>query len=187
MAKSALATGALALGTAGFGTATVGAQESDRVAVFANNYYPGADFSVIAVLETSTTVNILQDDDETVDEISQPDEWGGHIIRYDIGEEAGITTFLFADGQQLSAGDTGTISEDASMLSPDLNLLSTSLDDAAEPDDDVDDDDDLEDDDLDDDDLDDDDDFEDDVDDDDDFDNDVDDENDDDVIGNGGN
>ncbi|RKD97306.1 hypothetical protein ATJ93_0291 [Halopiger aswanensis] len=124
MAKGALATGALALG--GFGTATVSAQE-DQIAVFATDLYPGADFDVIAQLQESTTVEILQLDGETVSEISQPDEWTGHIIRYDIGQESGITTFLFVRGAGLSAGDSGTLGEEASVLSSDLNLMSTSV------------------------------------------------------------
>lgn len=128
MAKGALATGALTLGTGAFGTATVGAQQ-EQVAVFANNYYPGANFDVIDQLQTGTTVDILQVDDETVSEISQPDEWIGHLIRYEVGAaESGITTFLFLRGQSLSADDSGTIGEDAAMLSSQLNLLSTSLD-----------------------------------------------------------
>lgn len=126
MTKGALATGALTLGTGAFGTATVGAQE-DQVAVFASDLYPGADFDVLAQLQASTTVDVLQLDDETVPEISQPDEWSGHIIRYDIGQESGITTFLFTRGGGLSSGDSGTLGEDASVLSPDLNLMSSSL------------------------------------------------------------
>lgn len=131
MAKSALATGALTLGTATIGTGVAGAQQ-EQTAIFADNYYPGATFTVVAPLQTSTTVEVLQVGDETVPEISQPDEWGGHIIRYDIGADSGITTFLFIRGQRLNAGDTGTIGEDASVLSSDLNLLNTSLDGGAE-------------------------------------------------------
>lgn len=116
----------LALGGGSFGTATVAAQQ-ERVAVFAFKYYPGADFDVVAQLETSTTVNVLQSEGETVPEISQPDEWTGHIIRYDVGQDAGITTFMFLRDQSLSAGDSGTLGTDASMLSPQLNLLNTSL------------------------------------------------------------
>ncbi len=126
MTKGALATGALTLGTGAFGTATVGAQE-DQVAVFASELYPGADFDVLAQLQASTTVEILQLDGETVPEISQPDEWNGHIIRYDIGQQSGITSFLFARGTSLSAGDSGTLGDDASVLSADLNLMNTSL------------------------------------------------------------
>ena len=125
MTKGALATGALAVGT--LGTSTVSAQQN-QIAVFADSFYPGASFDVIAPLQTSTTVDILQADGETVPEISQPDEWSGHIIRYDIGAGAGITTFLFARGQGLSRGDSGTIGPDASVLSSELNLLSTTLD-----------------------------------------------------------
>ncbi|MDS0474837.1 calcium-binding protein [Natrinema sp. 1APR25-10V2] len=126
MAKSALVTGALTLGTAAYGTATVAAQQ-EQVAVFADNYYPGANFDVVDPLQQGTTVDILQVDDEPVAEISQPDEWTGHIIRYDIGQGAGITTFLFVRGSRLSRGDSGTIGPDASVLSSDLNLLDTSL------------------------------------------------------------
>jgi hypothetical protein len=126
MAKGALATGALTLGTGAFGTATVGAQENE-VAVFATGFFPGAEFTVLDELQTTTTVDVLQLEGETVDEISQPDEWNGHIIRYDIGAESGITTFLFVRGGSLSAGDSGTIASDASVLSPDLNLIETSL------------------------------------------------------------
>ncbi|WP_049924399.1 calcium-binding protein [Halopiger djelfimassiliensis] len=124
MAKGALATGALTLGTGAFGTATVQAQQV-RVAVFANNYYPGASFEVVAPLEAGTTVDILRVDDETVPEISQPDEWGGHIIRYDIGQDSGITTFMFIRGRLLSSGVEGQIGDEATVLSSDLNLLST--------------------------------------------------------------
>ncbi|MDS0476870.1 calcium-binding protein [Natrinema sp. 1APR25-10V2] len=127
MAKSALATGALTLGTGAFGTATVGAQQ-EQVAVFADSYYPGANFDVVDPLQQGTTVDILQVDDEPVAEISQPDEWTGHIIRYDIGRGAGITTFLFVRGGRLSRGDSGTIGPDASVLSSNLNLLNTTLD-----------------------------------------------------------
>ncbi|GAB3664304.1 hypothetical protein GCM10028856_03120 [Halopiger thermotolerans] len=124
MAKGALATGALTLGT--FGTATVSAQDG-QIAVFARHLYPGANFEVLAQLQSGTTVDILSVDDETVPEISQPDEWTGHVIRYDIGQESGITSFLFTRGTSLSAGDTGTIGEDASVLSSELNLMSTSV------------------------------------------------------------
>ncbi len=126
MARSTLATAALTLGTGAFGTAAVGAQQ-EQVAVFADSYHPGATFEVVAPLQQGTTVDILQVDDEPVAEISQPDEWTGHLIRYDIGQGAGITTFLFVRGQGLNAGDSGTIGPAASVLSSDLNLLETTL------------------------------------------------------------
>ncbi|QRV16964.1 calcium-binding protein [Haloterrigena salifodinae] len=128
MAKGVLAAGALTLGATPFGTAT-GSAQREQTAVFSNNYYPEAGFDVVSPLQTSATVEILQADGEPVPEISQPDEWTGYIIRYDIGDvrEAGITTFLFTRGQRLSAGSRGTIGEDASVLSSQLNLLSTSV------------------------------------------------------------
>lgn len=121
MAKGVLAASALALGASAFGTATVSAQRA-QTAVFSNNYYPGASFEVIAPLQTNTTVDRLRAEGETVPEIAQSNEWTGHIIRYD---EAGITTFLFTRGQRLNADENGTMGDDASMFSSQLNLLAT--------------------------------------------------------------
>ncbi|WP_114576310.1 hypothetical protein [Saliphagus sp. LR7] len=103
-------------------------QEDGNVLVFAYDYHPGQSFEVVAQLEQATTVNCLQDDDETVSEISQPDDYSGYVIRYDIGDGSGITAFLFSRDENLSADDTGSLGEDASMFSPTLNLLSTTLD-----------------------------------------------------------
>lgn len=107
----------------------MGGAQRERTAVFSNHYYPGARFEVIAQLQTNTTVEILRADEDPVPEISQPDEWTGHIIRYDIGDirESGITTFLFTRGRRLSPTESGTIGDDASVLSSRLNLLSTSV------------------------------------------------------------
>ncbi len=124
MAKSALATGAVALGTLGTGTVSAQAEEA---AVFASALLPGVDFDVIAELPTSTTVDLLQAEGETLQTISQPDEWNGHIIRYDIGQDSGYTTFLFVRGGRLSTDDSGSIGEEASVLAEELNLMSTTV------------------------------------------------------------
>ncbi|QLG47565.1 calcium-binding protein [Natrinema halophilum] len=126
MKKGAATASAVALGTAATaGTAT--AQETVAALVFSYDYFPGSDFTVVSPLQQSTTVDVLQVDGETVDEITQPDEYDGHVIRYDDGgENAGVTTFLFTqDG--LSSGDSGTMGQDAQMFSSDLNLLETSI------------------------------------------------------------
>ncbi len=127
MKKGALATGALVLG-AGASSSTVSAQDGEQVLVFSYDYLPNQDFEVLASLEQSTTVSALEVDGEMVDEISQPDDYDGYVIRYDMGEDtAGITTFLFSEDADLSEGDTDTLSADASVFSSDLNLLSASL------------------------------------------------------------
>ncbi|UHQ96149.1 calcium-binding protein [Natrinema halophilum] len=125
--KGALAASAIALGTAAT-TGTASAQQDEQGLVFSYDYFPGAEFTVVARLEQTATVNVLEVDGELVDEISQPDDWNGHVIRYETrGGAAGVTTFLFLRDAVLSSGDTGSTSGDASMFSSELNLLSTSL------------------------------------------------------------
>ncbi|WP_247000888.1 hypothetical protein [Halosolutus gelatinilyticus] len=100
-----------------------------RVLVFAYDYEAGAEFNVVSQLETSTTVSILQTTEgENVPEISQPDEYTGHVIRYN-GDDPPLapTTLLFTQDSGLGEDDSGTLSDDASMFSTTLNLLETSL------------------------------------------------------------
>lgn len=128
--KGALASSALALGaSASAGTA---AAQDDQALVFSYDFHPGQSFDVIAKLQQSTTVRVLRTaEEETVSEISQPDDWSGYVIRYDMGTDgdtAGTTTFVFMREDALSSDDTETFDEDASMFSPELNLLSTSID-----------------------------------------------------------
>lgn len=127
--KGALASGALALGTgAGAGGA---AAQGERVLVFSSNFYPGESFDVMARLSQTATVRVLQTvDEDTVPEIDSPDEYSGHAIRYDNGggDAEGVTTFLFTREHDLDEGDSETMDDSASMFSPQLNLLRTSLD-----------------------------------------------------------
>ncbi|APX97684.1 hypothetical protein [Natronorubrum daqingense] len=104
--------------------------QEDRALVFTYDYESGESFDVVAQLETSTTVDILQTGDgETVPEISQPDDYTGHVIRYNNGEGATApTTLLFLSDQSLSADDSGSLGEDATMFSSRLNLLATTID-----------------------------------------------------------
>ncbi|WP_254529700.1 calcium-binding protein [Natrinema gelatinilyticum] len=131
MRKGTVATataGTAAIGAAA--TATAQDDDDDDALVFAYDYFPGESFEVISTLEQSTTVDVLRVGDQTVPEISQPDEWSGYIIRYDDGDgdSAGITTFLFTRSDDLSEDDSAEIGEDAQIYSTQLNLLSADLD-----------------------------------------------------------
>ncbi|WP_254768120.1 calcium-binding protein [Salinilacihabitans rarus] len=117
------AAGLAALGASG----SAAAQDGDEVLVFSSNYFPGADFEIIAELDRTTTDNVLVVDDEEVDEISDPTDWNGYVLRYDMNDSAGVTTFLFTE-ESLDEGDTGSLGEDTQMFSADLNLLSSDLD-----------------------------------------------------------
>ncbi|MFC4249605.1 hypothetical protein ACFOZ7_22180 [Natribaculum luteum] len=126
--KGALAAGGLALGAAA--SSTVAAQDDDDgdALVFAYDYIPGQDFEVLSQLDQSTTVQVLQLDDEEVDEISSPDEYNGYAVRYNTdADTAGTTTFVFLRDETLDTEDTETFEGDATMFSSDLNLLSDSL------------------------------------------------------------
>jgi len=131
MKKGALATGALALGLGSAGTA---AAQSTNVLVYTYDYHPNVQFRVVNSLEAATTVRLLErPGGGNVPEISQPDDYNGYIIRYLLGGDSGggqgsITTFMFKQGgQSLSQGDTRQFSEDGSIFSSELNLLSTNL------------------------------------------------------------
>ncbi len=127
--KGTLAASGLALGAAASSTASAQDDDDDEALVFAYDYIPDEDFDVLASLDQGTTVSALEVDGEMVDEISQPDDYNGYVIRYDTGNDsAGITTFLFLRDQTLDTDDSEGFESDATMFSPDLNLLSVSLD-----------------------------------------------------------
>ncbi|NUB90186.1 hypothetical protein HTZ84_17075 [Haloterrigena sp. SYSU A558-1] len=100
-----------------------------QILVFTYDYEAGEDFEVISQLETSTTVQILQTaDGEAVPEISQPDEYVGHVVRYQVdGGPVSPTTLMFIRGGTISSGESATLGEEATMFSPTLNLLSTDV------------------------------------------------------------
>lgn len=122
MKKSALATGALALGTAGAGTAA--AQQQGNALVFSYEFFPGATFRVTAPLQQSTTIEILNGpDDQGVSEISQPDEYNGYVIGYQLGDSV-IYTFAFVRGRTLQRDSRHQFGDDSQVFSSQLNLLS---------------------------------------------------------------
>lgn len=121
MKKGALASGALALGTAGAGSAA--AQQQQNALVFSYEFFPGATFRVAAPLQTSTTIDILDGPgDQGVPEISQPDEYNGHVISYQIGGSA-IYTFAFTRDQALQQDTRYRFGDNSQVFSSRLNLL----------------------------------------------------------------
>ncbi|WP_266077021.1 twin-arginine translocation signal domain-containing protein [Haladaptatus caseinilyticus] len=127
MKKGALATGALALGLGSAGTAA--AQDGNSVLVYTYDYHPNVPFRVTNSLEASTVVRLLQrPGGGDVPEISQPDDYSGWVIRYDLGgQDAAITTVMFSRSASLSRGDRRRFAGDATIFSSELNLLSTTL------------------------------------------------------------
>ncbi|WP_435153620.1 twin-arginine translocation signal domain-containing protein [Haladaptatus sp. DFWS20] len=126
MKKGALAAGALALGLGSAGTAT--AQDNEML-VYTYAYHPNVPFRVENTLEQSTVVRLLaRPGGGDVPEISQPDDYSGWVVRYDLGgQDASITTIVFSRGASLSSGDRRRLAGDASIFSSGLNLLSTNL------------------------------------------------------------
>ncbi|WP_435155751.1 hypothetical protein [Haladaptatus sp. DFWS20] len=127
MKKGALATGALALGLGSAGTAA--AQDGSSVLVYTYDYHPNVPFRVANSLEQSTVVRLLsRPGGGDVPEISQPDDYSGWVIRYDLGgQDAAITTIMFSRQASLSSGDRRRFSGDATIFSSELNLLSSNL------------------------------------------------------------
>ncbi|WP_266080382.1 twin-arginine translocation signal domain-containing protein [Haladaptatus caseinilyticus] len=125
MKKGALATGALALGLGSAGTAT--AQRRENVLVYTYAYHPNVPFRITNALEASTVVRLLRrPGGGDVAEISQPDEYSGWVIRYDLGgPNAALTALMFARDANFSRGERYRFSGDATIFSSELNLLST--------------------------------------------------------------
>ena len=129
MKKGALATGGLALGLGSMGSASA---QQGQALVYTYDYHPGVQFRVVNQLEQTTTVRLLRrPGGGTVPEISQPDDYNGYVIRYNLGGGDGgqgqITTMVFGQNLNLSQGDTRRFSGGASIFSNDLNLLSTNV------------------------------------------------------------
>jgi hypothetical protein len=104
-------------------------QDNGNVLVYTYNYEAGESFDVVSELETSTTVRALRTaEEESVPEISQPDEYNGYVIRYQVDDgPEGPTVLMFSRDATFDRGDTGTLGEDAAIFSTQLNLLETPL------------------------------------------------------------
>ncbi|MFB6166039.1 MAG: hypothetical protein ABEJ31_12835 [Haloarculaceae archaeon] len=124
MKKGAVASGLVALGAAGVGTAA--AQDQASALVFSYDYYPGAEFTVTASLQQSTTTKMLQTPGgQNISEISSPADYNGYAIGYSLGGSP-IYSYLFTK-RTLQQGNSYSIGEEAQVLSSRLNLLSTSI------------------------------------------------------------
>ncbi|WP_435157738.1 hypothetical protein [Haladaptatus sp. DFWS20] len=125
MKKGALATSALALGLGSVGAAA--AQRQENVLVYTYAYHPNVPFRITNALEQSTVVRLLaRPGGGDVAEISQPDDYSGWVIRYDLGgPDAAITAMMFARDASFSRGERYRFSGDATVFSSELNLLST--------------------------------------------------------------
>lgn len=138
MKKGAAAAGAVALGSAA-SAGTAAARQGDSFLVFTYNYYPGASWQVISQLPQTTVVNILGTTGGTgggggrprgnVPEISQPDEYVGYVIRYNLGPGGGITAMVFTRDGTLQVGSGGhQFRADAQVFSANLNLVQVTQD-----------------------------------------------------------
>lgn len=121
MKKSALTSGALALGVAGSDSAA--AQQQQNALVFSYEFFPGAPFRVDAQLQASTTIDLLSGPrDQGVPEISQPDEYNGYVVGYQIGNSV-IYTFAFVRGETLQQDARYRFDDNSQVFSSQLNLL----------------------------------------------------------------
>ena len=127
MKASALAAGGLALGaTAAEGAA---AQSESMALVYAYEFHPVTNFRVVDTIRASSTVRLLRlADGSRVSEISQPDDYNGYIIRYELGDpRSAVTTFLFTRAT-LQRGQAYRMSGIAQLFSTDLNLIGARID-----------------------------------------------------------
>lgn len=101
-------------------------QDRVRALAFARSFYPGLPLGILARLESSTTVAILDRVDDQV--LSRPDEYHGYAIRYSVST-AGVYTFLFTesflerDGRYRLAGDVNYFSADLTLVAAALEPI----------------------------------------------------------------
>ncbi|WIV68013.1 calcium-binding protein [Natrialbaceae archaeon AArc-T1-2] len=132
MKKGTLAATALAVGAGATGTyAGVMAQEEDEegeIVIHGQDYYPEAEFHVLAQLETLSKNDFLENVDPDEEEFDDPDDWEVYPIRVEAGE-AGPLGYIMVENDAVdpSAGDMGTMGETASFRDPDMNLLETDV------------------------------------------------------------
>ncbi|WP_226041340.1 calcium-binding protein [Natrinema sp. DC36] len=127
--RGTIAATALALGT-GVTAGTATAQDDEEIVLFGDDYLAGVNFDVVSELEGQTVSNVLQSatDGASQTTFETPDDWDGYIIQYDSGEDAAILGLLFTEDADLSAGDSGSMSEEASFRNSALSLVETDLD-----------------------------------------------------------
>ncbi|WP_225741221.1 twin-arginine translocation signal domain-containing protein [Halorussus halophilus] len=125
--RSFLKTGALAAGGLALGASSTdigAAQNAQQALVYAYEYHPATNFRVEDELPAATTVRLLRlPGGNTVPEISQPDDYNGYVIRYEMGNpRAAISTFLFTR-RNLQRDQRYRLSASAQVFSSELNVL----------------------------------------------------------------
>lgn len=140
-AVAVLGTGALALDsiptstqtqTQTTGQGTRG--EQAELVLFANDYYPDADFTVVDEMQQAAAAEVLiqhsgdaDRDDGEIRTFDDPYNWEGYIIRYDIGS-AGLVTFLFSEEVDFEPGDSTALSGDVSFRGPKRRFVEVDFD-----------------------------------------------------------
>ena len=98
-------------------------QQQRNALVFSYEFFPGAQFRVTAPLQTSTTIDILDGpNDQGVTEISQPDEYNGYVVSYQIGGSS-LYTYVFTREATLQQDSLYRFGDNSQVFSSDLNLL----------------------------------------------------------------
>ncbi|WP_101295412.1 twin-arginine translocation signal domain-containing protein [Halegenticoccus soli] len=129
MKKGAVATGAVALGLGAAGSAA--AQDGGTVLVQANDFIPGAQFSVTGQLPNSLTIDLLQGGQgRDLNVVQNPGDYQGYVIRYTETPTA-LYAMMFVDPGDVgnvSEGSTWTFgTEGANYFADQLNLVEASI------------------------------------------------------------
>ncbi|WP_231185912.1 hypothetical protein [Haladaptatus sp. DYF46] len=103
----------------------VAAQPSGTVLVFTRDFYPNVPFRIVSQLPASITVTILDEPPDDVQVISQPDEYNGYVITYEVYGTP-IFVFLFSR-RYLPVGTRFRFSDDATYFSANLDLIEVSV------------------------------------------------------------
>ena len=126
MKKGALTAGAVALGTAGAGTAAAQDGGDGEVIVHADDYFPGAGFTVAAALNNQTRDDLLEETG-AADEFDSPDDWDAYIITYDFGGTSPSMGILMTEEADISQGDSETMGTDGQFRNTELAMVEATL------------------------------------------------------------
>ncbi|GAB7019815.1 calcium-binding protein [Halostagnicola bangensis] len=127
MKKGALTATALAVGAgASAGTATA-QEEEGEVVISGQDYYPNADFEVLAEFESGTRDEIMESENFE-GEFDNVGDWDAYAVNFDIGT-GGVLGYFFVDEDDadISAGDTGSMTGSASFRNAETNLLEANV------------------------------------------------------------
>lgn len=122
----ALATTGLVLGAGTFAGTAAAQDDDDEVVVLGDDYRPDLDFDVVAQLAEETKDELI-DNGGVADEFDDPDDWDAYLIDLDLTDDGPTFGFLLTEEADLEAGDSETMSEDATFRNAELNLIETTL------------------------------------------------------------